>query len=57
MTETEKAIQLYDIYTEAVGGKAWDGRPLPSGAEFFADASKATQQNGWLAVARAVLNN
>lgn len=47
-TVTEKAIELYDVYTAAVGGKAWDGRPLPSGAEFMADASKQMPGGLWL---------
>lgn len=53
MKEKELAIKLYDVYTAAVGGKSWNGQPLPSGAEFFADPTKATQQAGWLAVAKA----
>ncbi len=51
MTVTEKAIELYDVYTAAVGGKAWDGRPLPSGAEFMSDPSKQKQADAWRAVA------
>lgn len=45
------ARRMYDVYTAAVGGKAWDGRPLPSSAEFFADESKKKQANGWRAAA------
>ncbi len=55
-TVTEKAIELYDVYTAAVGGKAWDGRPLPSGSEFMADASKQKQADAWRAVARYAFN-
>lgn len=51
---TEKAIELYDVYTAAVGGKAYDGRTLPSGAEFMADESKKTQADAWCAVAEHV---
>lgn len=51
MTVNEKAIELYDVYTAAVGGKAWDGRPLPSGAEFMSDPSKQKQADAWRAVA------
>lgn len=53
---TEKAIELYDIYTAAVGGKAYDGRPLPTGAEFINDPTKQVQANGWRAVAESTLN-
>ncbi len=42
---TEKAEQIWDIYAEAVGGKTFDGKPLPK----FADLGK--QQVGWLAIA------
>lgn len=49
---TEKAIQLYDTYTAAVGGKAWNGDPLPSGEEFFNDPARKLQADAWRAVAR-----
>ena len=52
---TEKAIELYDIYTAAVGGKAYDGRPLPTGAEFINDPAKQVQANGWRAVAECTI--
>lgn len=51
----QKAIELYDIYTAAVGGKAWNGDPLPCGKDFLADPTKQTQANGWRAVAAHVL--
>lgn len=51
----QKAIELYDIYTAAVGGKAWDGKPLPCGKDFLAAPTKQTQANGWRAVASHVL--
>jgi len=37
--------QCWDIYAEAVGGKTFDGKPLPK----FQDLG--TQKKGWLAVA------
>lgn len=54
MSETSETVAryLYDIYCEAVGGKAWDGRPLPSSSEFFTDASKAKQADAWREVAK-----
>lgn len=51
----ELAVRLYDVYCAAVGGKAWDGRPLPTGAEFFADETKAKQAEGWMAAASKAL--
>lgn len=52
MNNKELAIKLYDTYTQAVGGVNYNGEPLPTGADFFADETKANPQNGWLAVAR-----
>ena len=50
-TITDKAVELYDVYKAAVGGKAYDGRPLPSGAEFMSDPTKQKQADAWRAVA------
>lgn len=52
-----KAILLYDVYTMAVGGLAYDGKPLPSGEEFFEDPTKKKQQLGWLAVAAVAMED
>lgn len=51
MSTTELAIELYDVYCAAVGGKAYDGRPLPCGKEFMNDPSKQKQADAWRAVA------
>lgn len=53
---TEKAIELYDIYTAAVGGKAWNGDPLPTGKEFINDPAKQLQANAWRAVAEHTIS-
>lgn len=45
------AMAMYDEYCKVVGGKAYDGRPLPTAKEFFADDTKQKQQRGWLAAA------
>lgn len=45
------AHELYRAYCEAVGGKAFNGDPLPSAEEFFADPTKEKQANAWLAAA------
>lgn len=45
------ARAMYDTYCEAVGGKAWNGQPLPGSGEFFADPAKKVQADGWRAAA------
>ncbi len=45
---TLTAEQLWDVYAEAVGGKTFDGKPLPKYDEL------GKQQVGWLAVADAM---
>ena len=52
---TEKAIQLYDTYSAAVGGKAWNGEPLPTGKEFINDPAKQLQADAWRAVAKEAI--
>ena len=49
------AMALYDEYCDKVGGKAYDGRPLPTAKEFFADDTKAKQALGWMAAASKAL--
>lgn len=48
----ESAGQLYDHYCAAVGGKAYDGRPLPAWKEFRADVTKKKQSDAWVEVAK-----
>lgn len=50
-TLTEMAEVMYTEYCEAVGGKSYDGKPLPTAREFFNDDSKAKQAMGWLRAA------
>ena len=45
------AGQLYDNYCIAVGGKAFNGEPLPKWSEFGTDPTKQTQANGWRKIA------
>lgn len=52
MNIEKAAIELYDTYCAAVGGRAWDGKPLPTGQQFFADPAKQVQAEGWRAVAK-----
>lgn len=42
-----EARELYDIYCAAVGGKAFNGDPLPSWDEFQADPKKLKQVQAW----------
>lgn len=42
---------LYTIYSEAVGGVAYDGKPLPTWEEFYANPAKQKQSGGWLVMA------
>lgn len=55
-TDTEKiARDMYDAYCSAVGGKAYNGQPLPQSDEFFADMNKQPQADAWRAAARVAL--
>lgn len=47
----ERAARMYDVYCQAVGGVAFNGDPLPSSAEFFADPKKEKQATAWIAAA------
>ena len=50
-TMQKLAHAMYDVYRVQVGGKAYDGRPLPTASEFFADETKQKQAMGWFAAA------
>lgn len=47
------AETLYETYCKAVGGKAFNGDPLPNWKEFAADPKKKPQADGWREVAIA----
>jgi hypothetical protein len=49
------ASKMYDAYCEEVGGKAFNGDPLPKAIEFFADPTKTKQSNAWLIAADTAL--
>lgn len=51
-TYEEIAEELYETYCEFVGGKAWNGDPLPEWSVFRADPKKRLQSEGWIAVAK-----
>lgn len=45
------AHRMYDVYCRRVGGKAFNGLPLPSSKEFFKDDTKTEQAEAWIAAA------
>jgi len=53
----ELAGQMYTAYCEAVGGVAYDGKPLPAWPEFSTDPTKQKQAAGWLAAAKVAALN
>ena len=50
------ARELYTTYCEAVGGKAFNGDPLPAWEEFSADPKKMTQCAAWVAAGERAIN-
>ena len=42
---------LYETYCRSVGGRAFNGDPLPSWNQFYADPKKTLQSNAWINVA------
>lgn len=50
-SEEPLAHGMYRRYCLAVGGRAFNGDPLPSPEEFFNDESKQTQARAWVAAA------
>ncbi len=47
----QTAGRLYEAYCAAVGGKAFNGDPLPDWATFRFDPSKQKQSDAWITVA------
>jgi hypothetical protein len=45
---------LYETYAAAVGGKAFNGDPLPAWLVMQQDPNKQTQVKGWIAIGDAV---
>jgi len=50
------AGQMYEAYCTAVGGKAFNGDPLPDWKTFRTDPSKQKQAEAWIAAANAARN-
>lgn len=54
--ELEKlAESLYQTYCHAVGGKAFNGDPLPDWNTFRADPAKQKQSDAWVEAAKTAL--
>ncbi len=49
------AHKMYDDYSEAVGGKAFNGDPLPKSEEFFNDPTKTKQSGAWIVAAETAV--
>lgn len=47
--------KMYDDYCEAVGGKAFNGDPLPKSEEFFNDTNKTKQSAAWIVAAETAV--
>jgi hypothetical protein len=55
VNEEELADKLYTKYCVEVGGKAFNGDPLPSWQDFRDDPTKLVQSNAWVAVASTAI--
>lgn len=49
----ELAGRMYTAYCKSVGGRAFNGDPLPNWTEFRSDNTKRVQSEGWVAAAKA----
>lgn len=49
------AGELYKVYCESVGGKAFNGDPLPDWETFVNDPSKKKQSDAWIAAAERAI--
>ena len=56
MIPEKLASILYENYCEQVGGKAFNGDPLPSWADFSADPDKQVQVSAWINTAQAAID-
>jgi len=50
------AERLYTVYCQSVGGKAFNGDPLPSWEEFVNDPTKEKQSKAWLDAGSAAID-
>lgn len=49
------ASELYTAYCKAVGGKAFNGDPLPDWETLYTDETKAKQTSAWIASAERAI--
>ncbi len=49
------AGELYKTYCEAVGGKAFNGDPLPDWKTFSNDPTKKKQSDAWISAAERAM--
>ena len=54
---TKLACLLYTDYCRAVGGKAFNGDPLPDWEEFSQDPKKNVQAKAWISVASTAVRH
>lgn len=47
---------LYTTYCASVGGKAFNGDPLPTWEEFYGDSEKQIQVRAWLDVGQRAID-
>lgn len=57
MNIEQLAEYLYHDYCAAVGGKAFNGDPLPTWADFRSDPKKRLQSNAWIVVAESAVSH
>lgn len=58
MNPIEKlAEELYENYCKEVGGKAFNGDPLPNWKDFSSDPNKQKQVNAWILVANQAVKH
>lgn len=55
MDKERLADILYTTYCDSVGGKAYNGDPLPSWRKFSTDPKKEKQTRGWLDAAQKAI--
>lgn len=55
INEEQIAGELYESYCRAVGGKAFNGDPLPDWTTFRSDPSKQKQSDAWVETARRAM--
>lgn len=55
LTPAGVAALLFQAYSEAVGGKSWNGEELPTFETIQSDPTRASVLKGWLAMGERAL--